>query len=192
MEQHHMKDSDIKPVLVIYSTVDGHTHRICNYICNQINKEHEVSMHALKDAMDIDLKQYGAIIIGASIRYGKHRPSLYKFINKNVHNLNNMPNAFFSVNVVARKDNKNTAGTNPYIKTFLKKSPWSPQYIDVFAGKIDFPNYGFFDKYIIRFIMWLTKGPSDITKTYEFTDWKIVDKFVNNLSKKNILPPNKK
>ena len=29
--------------------------------------------------------------------------------------------------------------------------------------------------------MWITKGPKDTSKTYEFTDWKAVEDFATNL-----------
>ena len=35
------------------------------------------------------------------------------------------------------------------------------------------------DKYVIRFIMWITNGPTDITGTFEFTDWQKVDDFAS-------------
>ena len=85
--------------------------------------------------------------------------------------------AFFSVNAVARKENKNTPKLNPYAIKFLKQTNWKPDYVEVFAGKINYPKYNLIDKYMIRFIMWMTKGPTDIKNTYEFTDWGAVDKF---------------
>ena len=91
-------------------------------------------------------------------------------------------NAFFSVNVVARKKEKNTPDTNPYIKKFLKKTNWRPKKIEVFAGKVDYPKYNFFNKLVIRFIMFITRGPTDISQSYEFTDWKKVKKFSKELS----------
>ena len=51
----------------------------------------------------------------------------------------------------------------------------------MFAGKVDYPNYGFFDKYIIKFIMFLTKGPTDTSQSYEFTDWLKVENFAKEL-----------
>ena len=30
---------------------------------------------------------------------------------------------------------------------------------------------------MIRFIMWITNGPTDINKSFEFTDWSKVDDF---------------
>jgi menaquinone-dependent protoporphyrinogen oxidase len=93
----------------------------------------------------------------------------------------NKKNAFFSVNVVARKPEKNTPDTNPYMQKFLQLSNWAPKNLDVFAGKIDYPQYKFVDKQMIRFIMWMTKGPTDINETYEFTDWKKVESFAKKL-----------
>ena len=51
----------------------------------------------------------------------------------------------------------------------------------MFAGKVDYPNYKFFDKYIIKFIMFITKGPTDTSQSYEFTDWSKVDDFALEL-----------
>ena len=53
--------------------------------------------------------------------------------------------------------------------------------MSVFAGVVDYPNYKFFDKYIIRLIMYITNGPTDISKTYEFTDWEKVDEFSSSI-----------
>ncbi|MBT8087173.1 MAG: menaquinone-dependent protoporphyrinogen IX dehydrogenase, partial [Gammaproteobacteria bacterium] len=47
----------------------------------------------------------------------------------------------------------------------------------VFAGRIDYPSLGFFDKNMIRFILWMGKGPTDPTGTFEFTDWEKVEEF---------------
>ena len=51
----------------------------------------------------------------------------------------------------------------------------------MFAGKIDYPKYKFLDKYAIKFIMWITKGPTDTSKVYEFTDWNRVKSFAEKL-----------
>jgi len=167
--------------LIIYSSTDGHTKTICERITNFLNNENSVETVSLKAAKEIDLSKFEKIIIGASIRYGKHTKELYKFINSNKNVLDQKKSAFFSVNVVARKPEKNTAETNPYISKFLKISKWKPNKIKVFAGKVDYPNYNFLDKYIIKFIMFVTKGPTDTSQSYEFTDWSKVDDFSEEL-----------
>jgi len=167
--------------LIIFSSTDGHTKIICERITNFLNNENLVNLVSLEEAKKIDLSKFEKIIIGASIRYGKHSKELYKFIDLNKNILNQKQSAFFSVNVVARKPEKNTAETNPYINKFLKISKWKPNKIKVFAGKVDYPNYKFFDKYIIKLIMFITKGPTDTSQSYEFTNWSKVDDFSEEL-----------
>ena len=167
--------------LIIYSTTDGHTKKICQRIKNFLTDGNLVELLSLEDSKKVNLSNFEKIIIGASIRYGKHSKELYKFINLNKNILDQKKNAFFSVNVVARKPEKNTAETNPYIGKFLKISKWKPNKISVFAGKVDYPNYNFFDKYIIKFIMFITKGPTDTSQSFEFTDWSKVDDFSKEL-----------
>jgi menaquinone-dependent protoporphyrinogen oxidase len=164
--------------LIIYSTTDGQTVSIAERIGRVLENSKVIS---IADAKTLNLNDFETIVIGASIRYGKHKPEVYKFIKNNLEVLDTKRNAFFSVNVVARKPEKNAPDTNPYMKKFLEISKWSPKNLGVFAGKIDYPQYKFVDKQMIRFIMWMTKGPTDINGTFEFTDWKKVESFAKEL-----------
>jgi len=168
--------------LIIYSSTDGQTKIICEKIKNFSKNSESIKLISLEEAHDFNLQSYEDIIIGASIRYGKHNKNLYKFISSNKETLEKKRSTFFSVNVVARKPEKNTPETNPYMKKFLKISNWKPDKLGVFAGKVNYPNYGFFDKYIIRLIMFITKGPTDTSKSFEFTDWSKVEDFARELS----------
>ena len=167
--------------LIIYSSTDGHTKIICERIKNFLNDGDQVKLVSLDEAKILNLSNFNQIIIGASIRYGKHSKDLYKFIELNKIVLEQKQGVFFSVNVVARKPEKSTADTNPYIKKFLRISKWTPKKLKVFAGKVDYPNYSFIDKYIIKFIMLITNGPTDTSKSYEFTEWSKVDEFAREL-----------
>ena len=169
----------MKKSLITYSTVDGQTKEICKKISNLSNNTF-VEVLPISEVKSID--QYEAIVIGASIRYGKYRKEVFEFIDNNIKQIENKDNAFFSVNVVARKEEKSSPETNPYVIKFLNKINWVPKKIGVFAGKIDYPSYKFFDKYAIKFIMWITNGPTDTSKTFEFTDWKKVEEFTRDLN----------
>ena len=165
-------------VLLLYSTTDGHTVEICKRLASVIENAGDiVDIENLKDGPTLQGREFDKIVIGASIRYGKHQPLVYKFIKTNQSTLEAHPNALFSVNVVARKPEKNTPETNPYLQKFLQQIDWVPQNLAVFAGKIVYPELGPFDRTMIRFIMWMTKGPTDPTGTYEFTDWNKVEEF---------------
>ena len=172
----------MKSFLLIYSTVDGHTKNISKEIGSHIKENFNVTIMSIDEVTQKTLIDHDRVLIGASIRYGKYRANVFKFIKENINILRDKSAAFFSVNVVARKKEKNLPETNPYIIKFLKQTQWVPSYIGVFAGKVEYPKYGFFDKYTIRFIMWLTKGPTDITQSYEFTDWKAVENFSSLIS----------
>ena len=170
-------------ILIIYSTTDGHTRDICQRLQQLIEQQgHQVTLAPVDDAPDIRLESFDKIVIGASIRYGKHHKRIYDFIKNNEQILDSKPNAFFSVNVVARKLEKNQPETNPYLKKFLQQIAWQPQELAVFAGKLDYPRYSFRDRQIIRFIMWMTKGPTDPATVIEFTDWQQVENFGRRVS----------
>ena len=174
----------MKKILIIYSTTDGHTKKICNYISEKLEQNFRSKIISLGKSENIDLTKYDFIIIGASIRYGKHKPELYSFIHRNLAKLNSIDSAFFSVNAVARKDNKSSIDTNPYMLKFLKNTNWEPKSLAVFAGKIDYSKYKVLDKFMIRFIMWLTDGPTNISNVHEFTDWNMVELFCKALINK--------
>ena len=165
-------------VLILYSTTDGHTVEICKRLATVVEAEGgAVQLANLADGPELADFEFDKIVIGASIRYGKHQKAVYEFIHKYRETLEAHPNALFSVNVVARKAEKNTPETNPYLQKFLRQIDWVPQNLGVFAGKIDYPALGPFDRAMIRFILWMGKGPTDPTGTYEFTDWNKVEEF---------------
>ena len=165
--------------LIIYSSTDGQTIKICKRIMSIIG---DCKIVSIDEAKNENLSKYGKVIVGASIRYGKHKPELYDYISENCDHLIDTNASFFSVNVVARKPEKNTPLTNPYVQKFLSISRWHPSLIGVFAGKIDYPRYGVLDKFMIRLIMWITKGPTNTKNVYEFTNWDDVDSFAKEIN----------
>ena len=62
------------------------------------------------------------------------------------------------------------------------RSPWKPRLIGIFGGVLDYQRYRVFDRYAIRFIMTLTRGPTDLHTNVEFTNWDKVREFTAKLS----------
>ena len=170
-------------LLILYSTVDGHTKDICNYIYTKLKGRKKVSIISVEDSANYDLSDFEEIVIGASVRYGYHRKNVYKFIQQNIEKLDKVKTAFFSLNLTARKPEKSTPETNPYVIKFLKKVKWEPTIKEVFAGRLDYPSLDKLNKLAILFIMFITNGPKDTSKTYELTDWKKVDNLIKSISK---------
>lgn len=167
--------------LMIYSSVDGQTLKICNFLQKELlNLNQKIDLFSIDD-FNKDLNQYDKIIIGSSIRYGVHNEKIIELINAHKTLLETKKTAFFSVNLVARKPAKNKPDTNPYVIKFFKKIDWKPTIVEVFAGKLDYKKYGLFDRFMIKFIMWMTKGPTDTNTEIEYTNWDQVKIFAKKL-----------
>lgn len=172
-----------KNILIVYSSVDGQTLKICNHLSKILTTgKEEVHLFPV-NSFNGNLEQYEKIIIASSIRYGKHNEAIVKLINENAEMLNIKKAAFISVNLVARKLAKNSADTNPYVKKFLESITWKPSLVGVFAGMLDYSKYKFSDKLLIRLIMVITRGPIFPKTAIEYTDWKRVDAFAEDFKK---------
>jgi menaquinone-dependent protoporphyrinogen oxidase len=173
----------IPKIGIIYSTVDGQTLKICNKLKEVLQQNsHEADLISI-DNFNEDITKYDKFIIGASIRYGAHNDKVIEFIKTNKKELDSIKTAFFSVNLVARKPEKSTPETNPYVVKFFKTIDWKPTVVKVFAGKLDYKKYSFFDRKMIQLIMWMTKGPTNIDAEIEYTNWEKVNEFGQELIK---------
>ena len=81
--------------LVVYSSTDGQTKNICDRIVEFSKDKNKVKLVPLDEAFKLNISEFDKIIIGASIRYGKHSQNLYKFIELNKDILNKKESIFF-------------------------------------------------------------------------------------------------
>jgi len=170
-------------VLILCSSTDGHTRRICERVGAALQGAgHAVSLVMIEDAAGVVPHDFALVVIGARIRYGKTDTRVIAYGDRHADSLNAMPSAYFSVNIVARKPGKDRPETNPYVRHFLRRVHWRPRWVEVFAGRLDYPRYGVCDRLIIRFIMLLTGGPTAPDTVVEFTDWQRVDAFAATLA----------
>ena len=103
-------------------------------------------------------------------------------MKKHTAELAQLPGAFYSVNLVARKAEKRTPQTNSYTRKFLLSSPWQPDICSVFAGALRYPRYRWYDRFMIRLIMKMTGGETDTRKEVVYTDWAQVASFVREIA----------
>ena len=169
--------------LLLYSSVYGLSKKICERIQASLAQRGVQADVAPLVGHAVDPKAYDAIVLGASIKHGKHHPSVLEFIRANKALLDSKPSALFSVNLVARKPAKNTPQTNPYLKRLVAQSPWKPKLQAVFAGELDYSRYGPVDKYMMRLVMWINNGPTDFATKVEFTNWDDVERFAGEVAK---------
>ena len=169
-------------ILLAYSSVYGYTRKICETLQAELQGSGQRVDVAPLAGGGADPARYDVIVIGASIRNGRHHPAVLDFVRANQALLESKPSGFFSVNLVARKPGKSTPGSNPYVKKFLARIPWRPRLVGVFAGNLDYQRYGTVDRNVIRLIMWLTGGPTDPQAKVEFTDWDEVRRYAAKIA----------
>ncbi|MBW8192773.1 menaquinone-dependent protoporphyrinogen IX dehydrogenase [Neiella marina] len=171
-------------VLLIFTSREGQTDKITQTMAEQLEAlGHHVERRLLtaNTAPMSDLSSFDWVVVGGSIHYGKHEAFLANFIQRHLSGLSQTQTAFFSVNLTARKADKNTPETNPYLNKFLSQVGWVPTRTQVFAGALLYSQYNWHDKLIIRFIMWLTKGNTDTSKDIDYTNWPSVKAFARSL-----------
>jgi menaquinone-dependent protoporphyrinogen oxidase len=167
-----------KRALLLCSSTDGQTRRICERLCRILEGGGAaVTLTMIEDAKDVAPADFDLAVVGARIRYGRTDARVIDFARRHAATLDAMPNAYFSVNIVARKPGKDRPETNPYVRAFLKQARWCPRRVEVFAGRLDYPRYGVFDRFVIRLIMRMTGGPTRPDTVIEYTDWQRVEAF---------------
>lgn len=174
----------MKNVLVLYWSHDGHTARVARTICETIRAEgHGAEMMNVieADREGVDLNAYDIVVMGAAIRYGHFSKSFIKFADKNADVLNAKPNSFFNLTLIARKPEKATLEGNVYARKFVENSRWKPQEVKCIAGKVDYPNWSYFDAVQIQLIMSMTKGPTDRSVVCDYTDWEDVKAYAHHI-----------
>ncbi|WP_413700669.1 menaquinone-dependent protoporphyrinogen IX dehydrogenase [Psychromonas sp. KJ10-10] len=169
-----------KKTLVLYSSVDGQTLKIIDYINQQI--EGDLAVFDIDQQPDIDFSQYDKVLVGASIRYGNFRKNILAYVNQHKVQISALPNAFFLVCLTARKPEKSTPETNTYMLKFDQLSTWQPQLKGVFAGALLYSKYNWWQTLIIQLIMKITGGSTDTSQDIELTDWSKVKAFSKDFS----------
>lgn len=82
-------------ILIVYSTTDGHTVEICERLRQVAGRQGQrAELVSIEDVEGVDLGAFDKIVVGASIRYGRHNPRVRDFVNKHAALLDSKPNAF--------------------------------------------------------------------------------------------------
>jgi menaquinone-dependent protoporphyrinogen oxidase len=136
--------------------------------------------------------KYDAVIIGASIHYGRHPRRLYSLIHHYRVILDGRPNAFFSVSLSAGGPGAKPEAAERYLDKFLKQVNWRPQQTAKFAGALQFSKYRAFKRLLMVTFVGLAGGETDTSRDYEYTDWSAVDEFANSFVQRLARPRNER
>lgn len=167
--------------LILYATTEGHTARISECIADRLrSKGHAVDARSAGMARTaLDPSVYDGLIVGASIHYGRH-PSYLRALVRDYHEaLASRPSAFFSVSLSAGGPGARPERARRYLETFLRQAGWRPQQTATFAGALQYTKYGAIKRMLMRMIVGVAGGDTDVSRDYEYTDWEAVERFAD-------------
>jgi len=161
-------------VLVLYASTHGHTGKIAERIAKAIGPEAELrSIDAAPAPLDYDV-----VIVGASVHAGHHQKAVRKWLHEHAAALNRIPSAFFSVCLTAADDTDEArADAQRYIDETLTEAGWQPRLVQSFAGALQYREYDFMTRLLMRLLMRKGGHPTDASRDYDYTDWGAVEKF---------------
>lgn len=162
-------------VPVFYATSEGQTRRIAERIAARI-RERGVDAEAIeigsRDLTGADWEDTRAVVLGASLRYGRHQASAAAFVRRHRAELSARPSAFFSVSLSAVSKNlAEVAAARQIAESFVDRAGWHPLTVGCFGGRLAYTKYGFLLRFLMRQIAKSHGGPTDTSRDHEYTNW---------------------
>jgi len=167
-------------VLIVYASTHGHTAKIAERMAATLDRDGEtVTLHHLgQDAGDPPPHDYDVVLVGASIHAGHHQKEVVRWANDHRAALAGVRSAFFSVCLTAADDTEESrAATRGYLDDFVERTGWTPDRMTTFAGALQYREYDFATRLLMRLLMRRGGHPTDASRDYDYTDWEAVDRF---------------
>jgi menaquinone-dependent protoporphyrinogen oxidase len=172
-------------LLLLYASSHGHTAKIASRIAEALRGDGvTVHIHDAASAPDVAPSGFDGVIVGGSVHAGNHQRSVADWVERHRTSLAAMPTAFFSVSLTAADDSEESRrATRDYIDDFMDGTGWTPRRTASFAGALQYREYDFMTRLIMRVLMRRGEHPTDTTRDYEYTDWEAVERFAHDCAK---------
>jgi menaquinone-dependent protoporphyrinogen oxidase len=167
-------------ILVLYASKHGHTAKVAARIAAAAEAAGaKVDLHDAGVPGRADPARYDAVVVGASIHAGRHQGEVVDWARVHHAALDRMPSAFFSVSLTAAEDSEEARlATRRYVDEFREATGWSPDRTETVAGALQYREYDFMTRLLIRLIVRKKEGhPTDTSHDYDYTDWGAVERF---------------
>jgi menaquinone-dependent protoporphyrinogen oxidase len=123
------------------------------------------------------------VIVAASVHGGRYQAAMLDWLKQHAASLNGMPTAFVSVCLAAADDTDEArAAARDYIDDMQDDTGWTPTSSITVAGALQYREYDFVTRLVMRVLMRHGDHPTDITRDYDYTDWHAVESFAGDFS----------
>ena len=172
-------------ILVCYGTGEGQTAKVADRIADRLTANgHETTTVNVKEiSPDLDIDDFDAILVGASIHMGKQQKAVRKFGKANRDVLVTKPTGFFQVSGASGEEtDEGAAEAVGYVDEFIKTTNWRPDRIVLFGGALRFSEYGYLMRVLMKRIASKEHPEVDTSGNVEFTDWESVEAFADDFA----------
>jgi menaquinone-dependent protoporphyrinogen oxidase len=168
----------VSRILLVYASRHGHTAKVAARLAEAIHAAGgSVDVRSIADGAP-RLDGYDATVVGASVHAGHYQRELVEWITAHRTRLAAMPSAFFSVCLTAADDtDESRAATRAYIDELEEITGWTPRITETIAGALQYREYDFVTRLVMRLLMRKGGHPTDTSRDYDYTDWDAVDRF---------------
>lgn len=185
----------MKPIGILYATREGHTERIAGHLAGSLSTRGlAIEVRNVRyDASAIQLDNYAAVILAASVHFGKHEPEMVRFVKDHLRELRCAPAAFLSVTLsqagvtlpgtTPAQRALSAAGVQQVLDEFFADTGWRPEHVLPVAGGLLYSKYNFLVRFIMKRIARKSGGSTDTSRDHEYTDWAELDRFVANFAR---------
>ena len=168
-----LDQSGIMKILLIYSSTEGHTARIIQFLKERLmaSQYHvDVYMASSEAPSPVD---YDMVIVAAPIHAGQYANEIVEYVSRYSPQLNRIPSLFYSIGLtVTSKDPKALETLYETTKSFLNGAGWRPAKVEQIAGALLYTRYGFFKRMLMKSIMKNAGGDTDTKRDFVYTDWE--------------------
>ena len=171
-------------IALVYSSRTGQTAKIVRYMEGQLQARGfstqliDASTHLGRLDSNVD-----AVIIGCPVYRGQFLRPLVGWVRSHKSQLRNMPTAFFSVtlNAADKRDSARVADRELH-RLFIRKTGLVPKFLGSLAGALKYRSYWWVTRLLMARISRSAGGDTDTTQNFEYTDWKLVDHFLQDFT----------
>jgi menaquinone-dependent protoporphyrinogen oxidase len=175
-------------VLIAYASTHGHTGKVCRRIADRLQAaDLDVDLCDLAEGDWPDPAAHDAVIVAASVHRGNHQRTAIDWVKQHAIGLADKHTLFVSVSLTAAEDTEESQKvTRDLIDSFTEETGWTPGRAVSVAGALQYREYDFFTRTLMRLLMRHEGHPTDTSRDYDYTDWDAVeqlgDDFARDLS----------
>lgn len=169
-------------VLVVYGTTHGQTEKVARRIAEALTADGVAVTTSRVEALaqTTSAADFDGVIVGASVRYGRHQRAVRDFVRARVDAMNALPSAFVSVSGAAGSALPDEqAEAQRCVEQFLADTRWTPHVTETFGGALAYTRYDPITRWLMRRISRRRGGPTDTSRDHESTDWGQVERFAH-------------